>query len=178
MLAPVLSTHEEVVDSATPWYAIRVKPNFEFVTSRTLRAKGYPEFLPLFRSRRAWSDRTRQLDLPLFPGYVFCRFDCRDPYRVLNTTGVIYVVSAGRDPVPVDNREIESIQAICASGLPLEPWPFLEPGRRIVVEHGPLAGSEGVVVRLKNGYRLVASLSILQRSVAAEIDREWIRPVN
>jgi transcription antitermination factor NusG len=115
--------------------------------------------------------------MPLFSGYLFARFDKRDPYRVLNSPGVVHVVCAGREPVPVDSREIQSIQAICRSGVPAEPWPFLETGRRVVVEHGPLTGAEGIVVRLKGGCRLVASLSILQRSVAAEIDREWIRPI-
>jgi len=160
-----------------PWYAIRVKPHFEFVASETLRAMGYDEFLPAFRSRRSWSDRVKELDMPLFPGYLFSRFDKRDPYRVLNSPGVVHVVSAGREPVPVDPGEIQSLQTICRSGVPAEPWPFLEAGRRVVVEHGPLTGAEGIVVRLKGSCRLVASLSILQRSVAAEIDREWIRPI-
>jgi len=160
-----------------PWYAIRVKPNFEFVTSRALRAMGYDEFLPVYRSRRAWSDRVKELDMPLFSGYLFSRFDKRDPYRVLNTPGVVHVVSAGREPVPVDPGEIQSLQVICGSGVAAEPWPFLKVGQRVVVERGPLAGAEGVVVRLKAGYRLVASLSLLQRSVAAEIDRESVRPI-
>ena len=160
-----------------PWYAVRVRSRYEFVTSQDLRAKGYDTFLPVYRTHHPWSDRRQKLDLPLFPGYLFSRFNSRDPYRVLNSPGVVHVVSAGRDFVPVDEVEIAAIQRICSSGLPVEPWPFLQLGRRIVVEHGPLSGTEGIVIGLKGKYRLVASLSLLQRSVAAEIDREWVRPL-
>ena len=159
-------------DGEHPWYAIRVKAQFEFVTSRALRAIGYDEFLPSYRCRRRWSDRVKELDMPLFSGYLFSRFDKRDPYRVLNSPGVVHVVSAGKEPIPVDPAEIQSIRAICSCGIAAEPWPFLSAGRRVVVERGPLAGAEGIVVSLKGGYRLVVSLSLLQRSVAAEIVAE------
>ena len=58
-----------------------------------------------------------------------------------------------------------------------QPWPFLQVGRRVTVERGPLAGTEGIVTEIKNEYRLVVSISMLQRSVAAEIEREWVRPI-
>jgi len=168
----------DVAGDRKPWYALRVKSRFEFVTSQVLRGKGLDSFLPVYRTRRCWSDRVKELELPLFPGYVFCRFDASAPLPVLCSPGVVHVVSAGKVPVPVEDREISAIQAICNSGLRTQPWPFLEVGRRVVVERGPLAGTEGVVIELKGEYRIVASISLLQRSVAAEIEREWIRPVN
>jgi transcription termination/antitermination protein NusG len=56
------------------WYAIQVQSALGSIACATLRGKGYEEYLPLFRARRRWSDRVKQLDLPLFPGYLFCRF--------------------------------------------------------------------------------------------------------
>ena len=159
------------------WYAIRVRSRFELTASNLLNEKGFEQFLPLYRSQRRWSDRVKELDLPLFAGYVFCRFDASSPLRVLTTPGVVHIVSAGKNPIPVADGEIAALQSICRSGLPMQPWPYLEVGRRVCIERGPLAGAEGVVVELKGQYRLVASISILQRSVAAEIDRDWIRPV-
>jgi transcription antitermination factor NusG len=159
------------------WYAIRVRSRFELATSNLLHDKGFEEFLPLYRSQRRWSDRVKELDTPLFPGYVFCRFDASSPLQVLTTPGVVHIISAGRIPVPVDEREISALQNVCRSGLPVQPWPYLEVGRRVSIERGPLAGAEGVVVEIKGRYRLVASISILHRSVAAEIDRDWIRPL-
>jgi transcription antitermination factor NusG len=163
---------------ATPWHAIRVRSRFEYTTSTLLHDKGFEQFLPVYRSRRRWSDRVKEVDMPLFPGYVFCRFDASAPLRVLNTPGVVHIVSAGRTPIPVDESEISALQDMCCSGLPLQPWPYLEVGRSVCVERGPLAGTEGVVIEMKGQFRLVVSISMLQRSVAAEIDRDWIRPVN
>lgn len=164
--------------SAFTWYAVRVKSRFEFVTAGALRGKGYECLLPTYRSKRQWSDRLKELDMPLFPGYLFSRFDAADPLRVLTSPGVVNIVCAGKNPLAVDERELATIEAICRSGLPAKPWPFLQAGRRVVLERGPLAGTEGIVMDLKEGCRLVVSISILQRSVAAEVERDWIRPLS
>jgi len=163
---------------AGSWYAVRVRSNFEFITSRLLHDKGFEDFLPVYRSRRQWCDRVKELDLPLFSGYVFCRFAPDALVRILNTPGVVEIISAARRPIPIDEREIDAIRAICRSGLRTQPWPFLEVGRRVAVTQGPLAGTEGFVVEMKNQQRLVVSISLLQRSVAAEIERDWIQPLS
>jgi transcription antitermination factor NusG len=174
--APVLDAMESAV-AALPWYAIRVQSRFEAVVSTVLRGKGYEEFLPLYRSTRKWSDRIKQLDLPLFPGYLFCRFDSDRPLPVLTTPGVVRIVSAGRTPIPVPEDEIAAVRRILASGLAAQPWPFLGVGSHVVIEQGPLAGLEGMITRTNKNYRLVVSVSLLQRSVAVEIDRAWASPV-
>jgi transcription antitermination factor NusG len=161
-----------------PWYAVRVKSRFEFVTSAVLGKGGYETFLPSYRSRRAWSDRMKEVEIPLFPGYLFCRFSAADLYRVLNSPGVVNVVSVGLKPLPVDEQEVASIQKVCRSGRDAQPWPFLQVGRRVRVECGPLAGTEGIVLEVKGVCRIVVSLTLLQRSVSAEIEREWIQPVH
>ena len=160
-----------------PWYAVRVKSKFETIASAGLSGKGYQPFLPLYRARRRWSDRVKQLDLPLFPGYVFCRFDAGARLPILTTPGVMSVVGYGREPVPVDEGEIAAVRAIIASGLPAIPWPYLRTGNRVLIEEGPLAGIEGIVLSLKKELRLIVSVTMLQRSVGVEIDRAWVRPL-
>jgi transcription antitermination factor NusG len=142
-----------------------------------LSGKGYEAYLPLYRSKHRWSDRLKQLDLPLFPGYLFCRFEVRNRLPVLTTPGVIGVLGAGKTPIPVDDEEIEAIRAVLRSGLTAEPWPFLSVGSKVYVEAGPLAGVEGIITNTDKVYRLVVSVSLLQRSVAVEIDRAWARPI-
>ena len=160
------------------WYAIRIQSRLASLASATLNGKGYEEFLPLYRSRRRWSDRIKQLELPLFPGYLFCRFDASDRLMpILTTPGVIGIVSAGKTPVPVCDEEIEAIRSILRSGLAAQPWPFLRVGSKVYIERGPLAGMEGIVIDTDKIYRLVVSVSLLQRSVAVEIEREWARPI-
>jgi transcription antitermination factor NusG len=160
-----------------PWYALRIQSKLGSVASATLRGKGYEEFLPLYRSRRRWSDRVKNLELPLFPGYAFCRFDIGDRLPILTTPGVIGIVSVGKRPAPVDNEEIEAIRTILRSGLAAQPCPFLRIGSRIYIEAGPLTGLEGIVTNTDKVYRMIVSISLLQRSVSVEIDRAWVRPV-
>jgi transcription antitermination factor NusG len=161
-----------------PWYVVRVRSNFERVAAASFHEKGFETYLPLYRSRRKWSDRTKEIDVPLFPGYVFSRFDTALRLPILTTPGVVSIVgSNATGPAAVPEAEIEAIRKLLQSKLPIGPWPFLSAGQHVVVERGPLSGVEGIVVQIKNGFRLVVSVSLLQRSVYAEIDRDWVRPV-
>jgi transcription antitermination factor NusG len=160
-----------------PWYALRVRSRWEKCVSAALRQKGYDEFLPLYRRHSRWSDRVKEVALPLFPGYVFCRFDTARRLPVLITPGIVSVLGAGGMPVPVDPTELDAIQALMKSGLPAAPWPFLKVGQRVRIDYGAMEGVEGVLWAIKNDFRVVLSVSLLQRSVAVEIDRDWLLPI-
>lgn len=178
----MLSTprHELQYGNGRLWYAIHVRSRFEFVAAETLVGKGYEAFLPTCRSSRQWSDRSKELDQPLFPGYLFCRFDVQDRLLpILTTPGVISILGAGKAPVAVPGPEIDAIQVVIQSGLPAQPWPGLAPGCKVSIERGPLAGIEGIVLKSENPNagekdRLIVSVQLLQRSVAVKIQREWI----
>lgn len=159
------------------WYAIRVQSKFEKAASNSLRGKGYQEFLPLYRAKRRWSDRIKEVELPLFPNYLFCRFNTGELLPILTTPGVIGVVSAGKKPIPVPDEEIDAVQAVLRSGLAAFPWPALQVGSRVLLERGPLAGIEGTVINLDKTARLIISVSLLQRAVSVEIERQWVRPI-
>ena len=161
-----------------PWFAVRVRSKHESVTATHLRGRGYEEFVPTFQERRQWSDRVKIQDQNLFPGYVFCRFDPRDRFPILSAPGVVSIVGFGNGPTPIPDKEMDDVRTLVNSGFLLTPWPFLEVGQRVVVEKGPLAGVEGVVEATRGRYRLVVSIQLLQRSVATELDRIWIRPLS
>jgi len=160
-----------------PWFALKVRTCREKLVAASLRQKGFTEFLPLFRARRRWVDRFKEVECALFPGYLFCRVDPLNRLPVLITPGVISIVGLGKIPIPVDESEVAAIQAIVRSGLELGPWPFLEAGQRVRVEEGPLRGVEGVLIEVDKRGRLVASVTLLQRAVAVVIDRHWVRPI-
>ncbi len=157
------------------WYAIRVASNFEKATAQALRGRGIDEFLPVYsRLQSTRNGSCRNLELPLFPGYIFGRFDIRSRLPVLTIPGVLHIVGFGRTPAPVDAEELAAIKRIIDSRLSLEPCPFLEIGERVFIERGPLEGLEGMVLQFKGTYRLIVSVTLLQRSVAADIDRNWV----
>jgi len=156
--------------AVSPWFALQVRARHEAGVSRFLSGRGYEPFVPMYKSRRQWSDRIKVVEAPLFPGYLFCRFDVNNRLPILSTPGVIQVVGFNRTPVPVEDAEIDAIQSLVASGFPSQPWPFLRAGDRVQIDSGPLRGLEGLLVALKGSHRLVVSVTLLQRSVAVEID--------
>lgn len=160
-----------------PWFAVHVRSNSERMVDTILREKGQETFLPVYRSRRRWFDRVVHLDLPLFPGYLFCRVDTQLRLPLLTTPGVVRIVGIGRTPEPVSEEAVSAVRAILNSSFAAEPWPFLRAGQWVRIERGPLAGIEGVLVKVKKLYRLVVSINLLQRSVAVEIDRDLVRPI-
>lgn len=156
------------------WFALQVRPRFEHISARILRGKGYEEFVPLCKFPRA-GDTTksvRQLQ-PLFPGYIFCKLNASAKGSVVTTPGVIRVVGFGSTPASISEQEIGIIQAVIESGCPAYPWPYLQTGQKVRLVGGPLRGTEGIFLRLKNVHRLVVSVSLLQRSAAVEIDTDW-----
>ncbi|MBE0660067.1 MAG: UpxY family transcription antiterminator [Bryobacteraceae bacterium] len=159
------------------WFAVRVRSNQERMVSLYLREIGYEEYSPSFKVERQWSDRIKLIDQPLFPGYVFCKLDLTDRLPIMKAPGVVGLVGVGRSPVPVPAVEVERVRRMVSSGLLVTPWPYLKVGQQVLIERGPLAGLEGILERVKNKLRIVVSVTLLQRAVAAEIDRAWVRPV-
>jgi transcription antitermination factor NusG len=96
---------------------------------------------------------------------------------VLTTPGVLGIISFSGAPAPIPESEIEAVRVMMQSGLVVTPWPYLQIGQRVVIEHGPLTGVEGLLEQTKGAHRLVVSIPMLQRSVSTEIDRDWVRPV-
>jgi len=159
------------------WYALRVRSNYERVTAAHLRHRGIEEFAPTFKAERQWSDRKKKVDQFLFTGYVFCRLDPNFRQLVVTVPGAVGLVGFGDGPTAIPAAELEAVQRMTESGLLVAPWPFLQVGQRVVIEKGPLTGVEGILQEIRKTFRLVVSVGLLQRSVSAEIDRSWVRPV-
>jgi transcription antitermination factor NusG len=159
------------------WFAIQTRPKLEQTVSKALEMKGFDSFVPTYKEPRTWSDRVKLLDLPLFPGYVFWRKQGERTLPALTTPGVRSIVSFGSVPAAIPDSEIESVRRFIAADLNIKPWPFLRVGQLIRVEKGPLAGVDGIIEEFKGSYRVVVSISLLQRSIAAEVDGSWVRPV-
>jgi transcription antitermination factor NusG len=157
-----------------PWYALQVWSRKETTICSQLEGQGFECFLPKYKSVRQWSDRKKEIQQPLFPGYVFCRFQFTERRPIVMTPGVLQVVGCGQVPVSVDYKEIEAIRAAVASGLRSLPWEYLKVGEFVRVNHGTLQGLEGILVNFKGNHRVVLSVSLLQRSVALEVDLAWV----
>lgn len=157
------------VEEQLCWYALYVKSRHEKTVAVHLNGKGYESFLPTYIKHHSLS---KHFEVPLFPNYVFCRFQLRTKLTVVKTPGVFSIVGNSNQPSPVPDSEIEGVKRMTEAGLGHQPWPYIAPGQSVRLKHGPLRGLDGVVLDNSNEKWLVISIPLLQRSVAVKIDRE------
>jgi transcription termination/antitermination protein NusG len=157
-------------DNRVNWFAVRVKSNRERVTSLGLSGKGYEVFLPEYMRDQASGSAKAN---PLFPGYLFCRFDVNRRLPVLTVPGVVHIVGVGKTPLPVSEDEIGSLRVVVSASLPIRADEIYTVGDKVQIDRGPLVGATGVVVGSQRK-KLVVSITLLQRSVSVELPQDWI----
>lgn len=156
------------------WFVVHGKINRERSIGNNLATSGFEVFLPVCRVRRQWSDRIKESTTPLFPSYIFCRFDIHERLTVLKVPGVVSIVGMGKDPVPLTDDEVRNIRIMVDSGLSAYPWPYVKVGHAVTISKGPLRGLRAIVLdedALRR--RLIVSVELLNRSIAVDIAPEW-----
>lgn len=142
-----------------------------------LEQKGYQVFAPFHLSPKKWSDRTKTLEEPLFPGYVFVRTSGTNAQGlVCSTPGVVRILSFGGRPSLVPSSELDAIQKIAVLRNPL-PTQYLCVGQRVEVKDGPFAGIVGIIRKIKNRACLVVSVHLISQSIYVDVDEFQIAPV-
>jgi transcription antitermination factor NusG len=163
-----------------PCYALRVKARHEKSVAHALKLQGYEQFLPLYERRYRWvhanSRTVRVRRLPLFPTYVFCRFDAQRCLPIVKTPGVLNIVSFARNPAPLAETEIAAVQRITESHCRVAPHPLLRAGSWVRIRQGPLSGLSGFLERISDRCHLIVCVSLLQRAVSVEVSPDWIVP--
>lgn len=164
----------EAYPAPADWYAVQVHTGREQRVADAIRGRlGLQLFLPTYKCRTRWSDRVRDFERPLFAGYVFTRCERRLCREISRSPGVLRIVGNG---AAVPDAEIERVQQLVSAGAGVMPWAF-QAGDPVRVEWGPLRGVEGVIVRVRDVWRIVVSIELLGRSIAAEVNPGWLRRV-
>jgi transcription antitermination factor NusG len=159
------------------WNAVYTRHQHEKLVAESLAGNGFEVFLPTYNVIRQWTDRRKQLSLPLFPCYVFVRSNFERRLPVLTTPGVHFLVMFAGQPAAIPDLEIDAIRKAVDSTLRVEPHPFLKCGDWVRVKSGPLVDVEGILVRKKGSYRLILSAELLGKSIAVEIDAFSVKPL-
>jgi len=170
MLASITAPLEDCRSEGPSWFAIHTRHQHEKVATQILARKGFEVFLPLYTAVRNWSDRAKEVTLPLFPSYLFLRGGLERRLSILTTPGVHGLVAFGGLPAVIPDAEIDAVRQALANSARVEPSPFLKCGDWVRVKCGPLEGIEGILVRTKSQYRLVLSVELVRQSVAVEVD--------
>jgi transcription antitermination factor NusG len=158
------------------WYALYTFPRHEKRVADQIERRSFTSFLPTYRSVRRWKDRRKELELALFPGYVFVQMELSHRLQVLQLPGVVRLVYFNGQPAAIAAGEIEAWRNKLSGAQKIEPHPYLRAGRRVRVRSGPMQGLEGIVVRRKDRCRIVFSMDLLRRSVAVELDEADLEP--
>ncbi len=156
------------------WFLLRVRHRSEKQVAAALRRKGFEVFLPTICRRRQWSDRIKEVEFPLFPCYLFCRFSPKDQLFVVSTRNVLSGVGADPPPIPVQDCEVAALKRVLASGLDVEPGPYPEAGQTVRIRREPLCDVKGVIVPEGSAYRLMVGVEATQLGASVKIPRELI----
>jgi transcription termination/antitermination protein NusG len=168
--APVLAETPFLMSEPRPnWYAAYTRPRHEKNVAAQLGMRAVETYLPLYRAIHNWNGRKAEVNLPLFPGYVFIKVPLTDRVRVLEQPGVVRLVGVHGKATPLPDDEIEQLRSALAF-CKAEPYPFMVPGEKVRIRTGPMAGFEGKILRRKGKVRLVVSLDLIQRSIVLELD--------
>jgi transcription termination/antitermination protein NusG len=166
----VLGEMPSVVSEARPnWYAAYTKPRHEKNVAAQLEMREVETYLPLYRAIHNWNGRKAEVNLPLFPSYVFVKLPPTQRVRVLEQPGVVRLVGVNGKATALPDDEIERLRSSLAF-CKAEPYPFMVPGEKVRIRTGPMAGLEGKILRRKGNFRLVVSLDLIQRSILLELD--------
>lgn len=168
----------KAADVSRQWLAAYTRAQHESSVARQLEAKAVPFLLPQYTKTSIWSDRVKRVLAPLFPSYVFVHVSDEERLRVLQTAGVVSIVSTGGRPAPLRADEVAMLKEFAAQPRAVEPHPYLRIGQRVRVMQGPFAGWEGVLTGKKNAQRLVVSLDHILRSVAVDLSGADVEALN
>jgi transcriptional antiterminator NusG len=171
------------IDNSLPdsrWFAVWTRSRQEKVAASALDSLGVPHFLPLKSELRQWSDRKRNVSVPLFSGYLFVRMNMFQDSRlkILKTPGVVGFVGNHTGPLPIPDQQIDDIRAVLAQGVEYSVLPYLEEGDIVRVVRGALTGVEGRLIRNNSVSRLLISIEMIHKSLAVSVSRQDVEPVS
>ena len=177
LLAAETGVLEVKTMKSLPWFALRVREKMRVITEERVVHFVANVFSPTTSTVKQWSDRKKVIKTPVFPGYLFAQFEMDKRADVLKVLGIMDVVRVGNRPAEVDPDEIAALQRAFAAEIPVEPLEQLMPGQRVRVTAGPMRGVEGTLAVVKSEMKLVLAVTMMNRSVAVEIDQAHVMPV-
>jgi transcriptional antiterminator NusG len=158
------------------WYAIWTRSRHEKLVRDQLSQKKLDVFLPTITKWSRWKDRKKQIEWPLFPGYIFARFDPADRLPILKCDGVVTIIGTDGLPSPIPEIEIDSVRTLIESELAFDPCPLIKEGMMVEVKSGPLKGVVGRLMRKGSHARLVLSVDLIGQAVSVEVDAADVKP--
>ena len=157
------------------WIAVYTKARHEKIVKEEFMNKGFETYLPLLRERRKWSDRKKWVEFPMFRSYVFVRIYLNEILPVLETPGVVRIISFGEKPAVINDKHISDIKLILNGGYKPQNTDYFMRGDKVIVNQGPLKGIHGEIVRMDNHDRLILRINEIQNSISVKIEKQFLK---
>ncbi len=165
-------------EQARCWLAAYTRSRHEQQVAKQLQQKQVSYLLPTYERLARWSDRVVRSEAPLFPGYLFVHVSDRERAPILQTAGVVRLVSRAGKAVVLSQEEVEQLRTCTSHPGCIEPYPYLKIGHRVRVTYGPFAGWEGTLLEKQNSRRLIVTIEGIMKAVAVSIDGTDVEAVN
>lgn len=164
---------------SAPWFVIWAESRAEKKVEKRIAALGLTPWLPVAKERHRWSDRWREVECPLFPGYLFARATNANWHQILRTPGVLTVIKEGGKPALLADSFVTSLRdAIGREGVAPEAVSesiAYTPGDEVIVQEGALRGVRGIVRERRGGRQLVLWVTEIGRGVAFTIGSALVK---
>lgn len=162
-----------------PWYVIQTRSRFEKKCTDFLTKNGVSVYLPLQKKMSVWSDRIKQIEIPLFPGYLFVQFSESERYQILNTPGIVRFVSFGGKYATINTKQMNAVQKAITSDLELEVVNIIfEPGQEVLITSGPFKDNYARLVRHNGKGKLLLAIDSIGKGILLEIGRTQVKSKN
>ncbi len=163
----------------TAWYALYTRSRFEKKLLLDLTQRSIEVFLPMREVLSRWKDRRKRIWMPLFPGYIFIHHvnTPANRYRVLNLPGAVRFVGGEGHAEPVPDEQINAVRRFLEASISVDPYPYLQVGRRVEVIAGPLCGIQGILAQKKGKFRFVLQVDLIRQAISIEIDASDVKPL-
>lgn len=169
---------QDTIYSDLKWYAVQTYSCRERIVAKDFESKSICCYLPLLSKKRRWSDRIKTIEVPLFKNYLFVKIAPEEEEfcKVIRTRGVTRILGDERGPTPILNKEIEAVAYMLVYRAKLIVVSEFQSGQSVRVKAGPLRGAQGCFVRMKGKDHLAINISILGRSILAEVNSCDVEP--
>ncbi len=171
----------EPVEISKParWFALHTRSRHEKSLTTQLREQGIEALLPTSTEVRRWSDRQKEVEFPLFPGYVFVRMAAppAERLRILRTPGAVGFVGAKGLGEPIPDAEMDAVLRITCAKVSAQVHPYLRVGQKVRIRGGALDGVEGVLTATSGEQSLVISVAPIERAISIRVSGYDVEPI-
>ncbi|MDD4993932.1 MAG: UpxY family transcription antiterminator [Paludibacter sp.] len=145
------------------WYAVYTAPRAEKKVSERFAGLAIEHYLPLQKIKRRWSDRIKEVQIPIISGYIFVRVSEREFEKVTKVYGALSFIREGGNPVAIPGDQINALQLMIESADEEIEYSTetIEKGESVIIVKGPLQGLIGELIDSKGNYKVLVRLEKL-----------------